>query len=59
LIAGFEGPHVHVHVFPAADLDAMSFANADPSPDPAELGAAARRIRTALRELGQAANVAD
>jgi histidine triad (HIT) family protein len=59
MIAGFEVPHVHVHVLPAADLEAMSFANADPSPDPVELGATAERIRTALRQLGQAANVAD
>jgi histidine triad (HIT) family protein len=58
MIAGFEVPHVHVHIFPAADLEAMSFANADPSPDPLALDAAAERIRSALRELGHAAHVA-
>jgi histidine triad (HIT) family protein len=57
MIAGFEVPHVHVHVLPAADLAAMDFSNADPSPDPTELDDAADRIRSALRELGHGANV--
>jgi histidine triad (HIT) family protein len=53
MIAGLEVPHVHVHLVPiqdeARDLD---FANADPNPDPADLDAAANRIRSSLRELG-------
>jgi diadenosine tetraphosphate (Ap4A) HIT family hydrolase len=48
MIAGFEVPHVHVHVFPAATLDDVGFAKADPSPDPAALDDAAARIRAAL-----------
>ena len=49
MIAGFEVPHVHVHVFPARDLGDIGFANADPAPDDADLDAAALRIRAALR----------
>jgi len=59
MIAGFEVPHVHVHVLPAADLDAMSFANAELAPDPAQLDDAAQRIRDALRALGHDEHVAD
>jgi histidine triad (HIT) family protein len=57
MIAGFEVPHVHVHVFPAHDLDDIGFAKADPSPDPAVLDDAAARIRAALRAHGHAAHV--
>lgn len=57
MVAGFEVPHVHIHVFPAADLDAMSFEHADPSPVPEDLDDAAERIRTALRALGHGATV--
>jgi diadenosine tetraphosphate (Ap4A) HIT family hydrolase len=52
MIAGFEVPHVHVHVFPAHDLGDIGFAKADPSPDPAALDDAARRIRAALVAQG-------
>lgn len=52
MIAGFEVPHVHVHVFPARDIGDVGFAGADPSPDPATMDDAARRIRAALRAAG-------
>ena len=52
MIAGFEVPHVHVHVFPASTLDDIGFSGADPDPDPAALDAAAERIRVALRARG-------
>jgi len=52
MIAGFEVPHVHVHVLPAYDLDDIGFGGADSSPDPDVLDAAAVRIRAALRGLG-------
>lgn len=52
MIAGFEVPHVHVHLFPAADLSDMGFAKADPDPDPAGLDDVAGRIRAALRAGG-------
>ena len=53
-IVGLEVPHVHVHLIPINEMAEISFANADMDPDPAELDAAAERIRTALRELGHA-----
>jgi diadenosine tetraphosphate (Ap4A) HIT family hydrolase len=57
MIAGFEVPHVHVHVFPAQGLDDIGFAGADPDPDPAGLDRAAERIRAVLRQHGHAAMV--
>jgi diadenosine tetraphosphate (Ap4A) HIT family hydrolase len=59
IIAGFEVPHVHVHVFPAHGLDDIGFTKADPAPDPAVLDDAAERIRVALRALGHGAVVPD
>ena len=59
MIAGFEVPHVHVHVFPAHDLDDIGFAKADPAPDPQVLDDAAERVRAALRALGHGAVVPD
>jgi diadenosine tetraphosphate (Ap4A) HIT family hydrolase len=53
IIAGFEVPHLHVHVFPAWGIDDFDFGNANPDPDPAELDAAADTLRHALRETEQ------
>ncbi|MGH3513439.1 MAG: HIT family protein [Pseudonocardiaceae bacterium] len=52
IIAGFEIPHLHVHVFPAWSIDDFDFGNANPDPDPAELDAAADTLRQALRQAG-------
>ena len=52
MIAGFEVPHVHVHVFPAQDLGDLSFAGVDRAPEPATLDDAMLRIRAALRASG-------
>lgn len=52
IVAGFEVPHVHVHVLPAYALEDIDLGRADPSPDPDVLDAAAVRIRAALRALG-------
>ena len=52
IIAGLEVSHVHLHVTPIHALEDLSFANADRNPDPAEMDAAAAKIRRALRELG-------
>jgi histidine triad (HIT) family protein len=58
MVAGLEVPHVHFHVVPIRGVHDLDFANADPSPDPAALDAAARTIRDELRAMGRA-EVAD
>jgi histidine triad (HIT) family protein len=58
LIMGEEVPHTHLHVVPVNHPNELTFAHADPSPDPAALDHAADRIRARLRELG-CANVSD
>jgi histidine triad (HIT) family protein len=52
LIAGLEVPHVHVHVVPIDGVHDLDFDNAARDPDPAELDAAAVRLREALRARG-------
>lgn len=57
LIAGFEVPHLHVHVFPSWSIDDFAFARADRDPDPADLDAAADALRMALRKAGHGERV--
>jgi len=53
IIAGLEVPHTHLHVIPIESEGDLSFAKADPSPDPASLDEAAQRLRAALRDMGR------
>ena len=55
VIVGLEVPHVHLHVSPIDRLSDLDFANANPSPNPADMDRAAEKLRFALRELGHAA----
>jgi histidine triad (HIT) family protein len=48
IIAGFEVPHVHLHVIPTNGMQHMSFANAAATPDFAAINAAAQKIIDAL-----------
>lgn len=57
IIAGFEVPHMHVHVFPAWGMDDFNFRNADSDPDPSELDRAAETLRIALRDAGHGQSV--
>jgi histidine triad (HIT) family protein len=57
IVAGLEVPHCHLHVLPIAAEADLSFARADHDPDPARLDAAADSLRTALRDIGHAAEV--
>ncbi len=57
LIAGFEVPHLHLHVLPAWDEASLSFANARADVTVEELDAATERLRTALRDAGHGAHV--
>lgn len=54
LIAGFEVDHVHLHVFPAADMSGFDLALADSDRSPEDMDAAAAKIRAALRDQGHA-----
>lgn len=54
IIAGFEVPHVHVHVLPTNTMADLDFANAHDA-DPGELAAAADRLRDALGAGGHEA----
>jgi diadenosine tetraphosphate (Ap4A) HIT family hydrolase len=53
IVAGYEVPHVHVHVIPTTDMGQLNFANAAPSVDRDALDSAAERLRGALRAAGR------
>jgi histidine triad (HIT) family protein len=59
MVAGFEVPHLHLHVFPAWNMAAFDFANAAKSVDAAEQEAHAEKLRSALRAAGHGAHVPD
>ena len=52
LIAGFEVPHVHVHVVPMQTMAQLDFRNAEVSPRADALDEMAERLREALRAAG-------
>ena len=54
IIAGYEIPHTHLHVFPTTNMGQLNFANAAASISREELEDAAARIRAALAEDGSA-----
>jgi histidine triad (HIT) family protein len=52
LIAGFEVPHVHLHVIPVDGMGDFDFSRADTNPDQAELDRVAQLLRDELRRTG-------
>lgn len=58
MVAGLEVPHLHLHVVPIRGVHDLDFANAATSVDPADLDAAAERIRAELRAAGHDDHVA-
>ena len=48
MIAGFEVPHVHMHVVPIETMAHLDFAKADTSPDPTDLDTVAAMLREHL-----------
>lgn len=59
LVAGFEVPHLHVHVLGASSEHDLKFENADPDVPADRLDEDMGRLRDALRDLGHAATVPD
>lgn len=57
LIAGFEVPHTHLHVFGADDMSGYQLAGIEVSE--AEMDRARDELRAALRRLGAGAHVPD
>jgi histidine triad (HIT) family protein len=53
IIAGYEVPHMHVHVIPTDAMAQLSVANAARSVDRDDLEATAAAIRAELRALGR------
>jgi histidine triad (HIT) family protein len=58
VVAGFEVPHLHLHVFPAWEMAAFDFTHAARSIDDAEQDGYAERLRTVLTEAGHGDHVA-
>ena len=54
MVAGYEVPHLHVHVWPSNSLDDFDLDKVDNNPDAADLDAAAEKIRAGLRVAGHA-----
>jgi len=52
MIAGYEVPHVHLHVFPTQQLADFDLSNAMREPDQDKMEHAATELRQALREAG-------
>ena len=50
MIAGFEVPHVHMHVVPISTMAHLDFSSADTRPDPDDLDAVAALLRERLAE---------
>jgi histidine triad (HIT) family protein len=57
IVAGFEVPHLHIHVFPAWDMAAFDFKNAAPSVEAQEQEEQAEKLRSALRAAGHGESV--
>ncbi len=55
MIAGFDVPHTHIHIFPTHAMSAFDFAQADTKPDASALDANAVALRVALRAAGHTA----
>lgn len=52
MVAGYEVPHLHVHVWPSNSLEDFDLDQVDNNPEPADLDEAAERIRAGLRVAG-------
>lgn len=56
-IAGYEVPHLHVHVWPSNSLADHDFSKTIADPEDAKMDEAAEKLRVALRLMGDAESV--
>jgi len=59
IAAGFEVPHLHLHVFPSWSIDDFDFSRVDNDPDEAGMDRAHDALRGALRAAGHGDHVPD
>ena len=52
-IAGYEVPHMHIHVWPSNSMADFDFAKAMDNPDQEQMEEAAQKLRVALRLMGE------
>lgn len=52
MIAGFEVPHTHIHVWPSNNIRDFEQSSVNHNPEPADLDDAAERLRAGLRDAG-------
>lgn len=57
MVAGFEIPHLHVHVWPTNSLADFDLSRADTDPKASRMDENATKLRSALREDGHADTV--
>jgi histidine triad (HIT) family protein len=53
IVAGYEVPHMHIHVIPTNAMSQLAFANAAASVDRDDLESAAEALRAELRAMGR------
>lgn len=58
IVAGFDVPHLHIHLIPLDDQGQLTLAGAQGG-DPEAIEVACQQIRQALRDLGEDAHVTD
>lgn len=56
-IAGYEVPHLHLHVWPSNSLDDHDFSKTIDDPEDASMDEAAEKLRVALRLMGDTEHV--
>ncbi|MDR5711670.1 HIT family protein [Nesterenkonia flava] len=56
-VAGYEVPHLHLHVWPSNSMEDFDFSRAMDNPDEVRMDEAAEKLRVALRLMGESEHV--